>query len=77
MLGSLFQANAAIPVLLAWCVSAVLRLAQGSTSVAAITAATLLAPSRPPAFQATGPALVDGPCSFSLRARYAAAPATS
>jgi H+/gluconate symporter-like permease len=44
MLGSLFEANAAIPVLLAWCVAAVLRLAQGSASVAAITAATLLAP---------------------------------
>jgi gluconate:H+ symporter, GntP family len=44
MLASLFQANAAIPVLLAWCVAAVLRLAQGSASVAAITAATLLAP---------------------------------
>lgn len=44
MLGSLFEANAAIPVLLAWVVAAVLRLAQGSASVAAITAATLLAP---------------------------------
>lgn len=44
MLASLFQANAAIPVLLAWSVAAVLRLAQGSASVAAITAATLLAP---------------------------------
>ncbi|NJC24266.1 H+/gluconate symporter-like permease [Arthrobacter pigmenti] len=44
MLGSLFSANAAIPVLLAWIVAAVLRLAQGSASVAAITAATLLAP---------------------------------
>ncbi|GAA1485642.1 GntP family permease [Brachybacterium fresconis] len=44
MLANLFQANAAIPVLLAWVVAAVLRLAQGSASVAAITAATLLAP---------------------------------
>ncbi|GAA2351923.1 SLC13 family permease [Saccharopolyspora halophila] len=44
MLGSAFSANASIPVLLAWIVAAVLRLAQGSASVAAITAATLLAP---------------------------------
>lgn len=44
MLAALFEANAAIPVLLAWIVAAVLRLAQGSASVAAITAATLLAP---------------------------------
>lgn len=44
MLASLFQANATLPVLLAWIVAAVLRLAQGSASVAAITAATLLAP---------------------------------
>ena len=44
MLANLFQANATIPVLLAWVVAAVLRLAQGSASVAAITAATLLAP---------------------------------
>lgn len=44
MLAGLFQANATLPVLLAWVVAAVLRLAQGSASVAAITAATLLAP---------------------------------
>lgn len=44
MLAGLFSANAAIPVLLAWVVAAALRLAQGSASVAAITAATLLAP---------------------------------
>ncbi len=44
MLASLFEANASIPVLLAWVVAAVLRIAQGSASVAAITAATLLAP---------------------------------
>lgn len=44
MLSSVFQANTSIPVLLAWAVAAVLRLAQGSASVAAITAASLLAP---------------------------------
>ena len=44
MMAALFQANAAIPVLLTWTVAAVLRIAQGSASVAAITAATLLAP---------------------------------
>jgi len=44
MLAGLFQANAALPVLLAWVVASVLRMAQGSASVAAITAATLLAP---------------------------------
>lgn len=44
MLAGLFAANAAIPVLLAWVVAAVLRVAQGSASVAAITAGTLLAP---------------------------------
>jgi H+/gluconate symporter-like permease len=44
MLASVFSANASLPVLLAWIVAAVLRLAQGSASVAAITAATLLAP---------------------------------
>jgi H+/gluconate symporter-like permease len=44
MLGSMFQTNAALPVLLAWMVAAALRLAQGSASVAAITAATLLSP---------------------------------
>lgn len=44
MLATLFQANPTIPVLLAWVVAAVLRLAQGSGSVAAITAASLLAP---------------------------------
>lgn len=44
MMAALFQANAAIPVLLTWGVAAALRIAQGSASVAAITAATLLAP---------------------------------
>lgn len=44
MMAQLFQANATIPVLLTWTVAAVLRIAQGSASVAAITAATLLAP---------------------------------
>ncbi|MFP3468244.1 gluconate permease, partial [Leifsonia sp. SIMBA_070] len=44
MMAAMFQANAAIPVLLTWTVAAVLRIAQGSASVAAITAATLLAP---------------------------------
>lgn len=44
MLAALFQANPGVPILLAWVVAAVLRLAQGSASVAAITAATLLAP---------------------------------
>lgn len=44
MMAAVFSANASIPVLLAWIVAAVLRLAQGSASVAAITAATLLAP---------------------------------
>jgi GntP family gluconate:H+ symporter len=44
MLAAVFQANTAIPVLLTWTVAAVLRMAQGSASVAAITAATLLAP---------------------------------
>jgi H+/gluconate symporter-like permease len=40
----LFSANAAFPLVLAWLVAAALRLAQGSGSVAAITAAALLAP---------------------------------
>jgi H+/gluconate symporter-like permease len=40
----LFSANAAYPLVLAWLVAALLRLAQGSGSVAAITAASLLAP---------------------------------
>lgn len=44
MMAQLFQANATIPVLLTWTVAAVLRIVQGSASVAAITAATLLAP---------------------------------
>lgn len=44
MISGVFSANASIPVLLAWAVAAVLRLAQGSGSVAAITAASLLAP---------------------------------
>lgn len=44
MMATMFQANAAIPVLLTWTVAAVLRIAQGSASVAAITAAALLSP---------------------------------
>lgn len=44
MLSSVFEANTAIPVLLAWSVAAILRITQGSASVAAITAASLLAP---------------------------------
>lgn len=44
MMAAMFEANAAIPVLLTWTVAAVLRIAQGSASVAAITAAALLAP---------------------------------
>ena len=44
LVADLFGANAAAPLLLAWLVAALLRLAQGSGSVAAITAAALLAP---------------------------------
>lgn len=44
LLAGLFSANAAIPLLLAWIVAALLRLAQGSASVSLITAAALLAP---------------------------------
>lgn len=44
MLAALFQANAGIPVLLAWLVAALLRIAQGSGSVAAMTGAGILAP---------------------------------
>jgi GntP family gluconate:H+ symporter len=44
LVAGLFSANAAFPVVLAWLVAALLRLAQGSGSVAAITAAALLAP---------------------------------
>lgn len=44
MLGALFEANAGIPVLLAWLVAAALRIAQGSGSVAAMTGAGILAP---------------------------------
>ena len=44
MLASLFSTSTAIPLLLTWAVGALLRLAQGSGSVAAITAASLLAP---------------------------------
>ena len=44
LVAGLFSANAAYPVVLAWLVAALLRLAQGSGSVAAITAAALLAP---------------------------------
>jgi GntP family gluconate:H+ symporter len=44
LVADLFGANAAAPLVLAWLVAALLRLAQGSGSVAAITAASLLAP---------------------------------
>jgi H+/gluconate symporter-like permease len=44
LVADLFGANAAAPLVLAWLVAALLRLAQGSGSVAAITAAALLAP---------------------------------
>lgn len=44
IISGLFEASSFSPLLLAWVVSALLRLAQGSGSVAAITAATLLAP---------------------------------
>ncbi|GAB2737017.1 SLC13 family permease [Salinifilum aidingensis] len=44
IISGLFQASSASPLLLAWLVAALLRLAQGSGSVAAITASTLLAP---------------------------------
>lgn len=44
LVADLFSANAAFPIVLAWLVAALLRLAQGSGSVAAITAVALLAP---------------------------------
>ncbi|MEU6128478.1 SLC13 family permease [Saccharopolyspora sp. NPDC047091] len=44
VVSGMFHAGSASPLLLAWLVAALLRLAQGSGSVAAITAATLLAP---------------------------------
>lgn len=44
IISGLFQTSSLSPLLLAWVVAALLRLAQGSGSVAAITAATLLAP---------------------------------
>jgi GntP family gluconate:H+ symporter len=44
IVAGLFESNSASPLLLAWLVAALLRLAQGSGSVAAITAAALLAP---------------------------------
>ncbi|GAB3288157.1 GntP family permease [Parasphingorhabdus pacifica] len=44
IVSGLFEASSLSPLLLAWVVAALLRLAQGSGSVAAITAATLLAP---------------------------------
>ena len=44
LVADLFGANSAAPLVLAWMVAALLRLAQGSGSVAAITAAALLAP---------------------------------
>ena len=42
VVSGMFHAGSASPLLLAWLVAALLRLAQGSGSVAAITAATLL-----------------------------------
>ena len=44
LVADLFSASTAFPLVLAWLVAALLRLAQGSGSVAAITAAALLAP---------------------------------
>lgn len=44
VVSGLFHAGSGAPLVLAWLVAALLRLAQGSGSVAAITAATLLAP---------------------------------
>lgn len=44
MLGSLFSANASLPILLTWIIAALFRLAQGSGSVSAITAAALVGP---------------------------------
>jgi H+/gluconate symporter-like permease len=44
LVADLFSASSAAPLVLAWVVAALLRLAQGSGSVAAITAAALLAP---------------------------------
>ena len=44
IVAGLFSANASFPLLLTWVVGALLRLAQGSGSVAAITAAALIAP---------------------------------
>lgn len=44
IISGLFQTSSLSPLLLAWIVAALLRLAQGSGSVAAITASTLLAP---------------------------------
>lgn len=44
LVAGLFTASPAAPLLLTWLVAALLRLAQGSGSVAAITAASLLAP---------------------------------
>ncbi|MFC7339782.1 GntP family permease [Saccharopolyspora griseoalba] len=44
IVAGMFTASSASPLLLAWLVAALLRLAQGSGSVAAITAATLLVP---------------------------------
>lgn len=44
MLASLFSANASLPILLTWIIAALFRLAQGSGSVSAITAAALVGP---------------------------------
>ncbi len=44
MLRSLFSANASLPILLTWLIAALFRLAQGSGSVSAITAAALVGP---------------------------------
>ncbi|WP_345216617.1 hypothetical protein [Georgenia halophila] len=44
MLKSLFSTNASVPILLTWLIAALFRLAQGSGSVSAITAAALVGP---------------------------------
>lgn len=44
MLASVFSANASLPILLTWVIAALFRLAQGSGSVSAITAAALVGP---------------------------------
>lgn len=44
LLASVFSANASLPILLTWVIAALFRLAQGSGSVSAITAAALVGP---------------------------------